>query len=583
MTLHRFNRSTLFLLVAGALVLAGCSTFLGETPVETTTQGTLAPTSTTSTTTAAASACIETSTAVSPIDTGGAGTDAIALSEQYFSCSPDVVLVGETNLSEVAAAAQLAAALKVPLLIPDPFLAAELARLEPERLHIVGSAVVNASEEVEVNRLDVAGAMQAVGEALGVSPEDPDDPTSVVADTVLAIEGGEGAVDPSSWPPSVSDPDALASGLARDTQGQIVWLVDADDPLSALLASVYAKTVEASLVAVAADDLFHYPQVGAAIAGYPEQVLRPVGFSSELDDWKLRTLVRGLELPGGGFELFKGPVQRRLVGFYGNPISPALGAMGQVRPEEALRLMREGGILDGYLQTGCFPSPCVGTVQPGLLDGFAVDGSHVVPMFNYIGSVAQPRCGTALFPIDEFQDGINVAGEEGGYVLFDLQPGSDDFLSQVQFYEEALRLPYVGVGLDPEWRCSWPGMTDFNRRGTVDAAEVNEVIDWLADLVNEEALPQKLLVIQQFRLDMIQNRELLIERPEVQVVIQMDGEGQGSLASKDGTWNRITEGTEDDHWTWGWKNFFVRDHPNGPYTPQQTIDRLPNPVYITYQ
>jgi hypothetical protein len=204
-------------------------------------------------------------------------------------------------------------------------------------------------------------------------------------------------------------------------------------------------------------------------------------------------------------------------------------------------------------------------------------------MFNYIASVAQPRCGTHLFPIQDFQTGIDVAAEEGGYVVFDLQPGSQDFLTHARFYEEVLRLSHVGVGIDPEWRCGWPGQTDFDRRGTVTAAEINRVIEWLADLVNSEALPQKLLVIQQFRDDMIQDRDKLLQRPEVQVVIQMDGEGQGNLSSKDGTWNNVTAGTEGNHWRWGWKNFFVRDHPDGPYSPQQTLDRLPIPVYVTYQ
>jgi hypothetical protein len=109
------------------------------------------------------------------------------------------------------------------------------------------------------------------------------------------------------------------------------------------------------------------------------------------------------------------------------------------------------------------------------------------------------------------------------------------------------------------------------------------VIEWLADLVNSEALPQKLLVIQQFRDDMIQDRDQLASRPEVQVVIQMDGEAQGNLGNKDGTWNNITADTDDNHWRWGWKNFFVRDHPNGPYTPAETLNRTPVPVYITYQ
>jgi hypothetical protein len=271
------------------------------------------------------------------------------------------------------------------------------------------------------------------------------------------------------------------------------------------------------------------------------------------------------------------------VAFYGHPRSATLGAMGQVTPEEALRLMRDGGLLTGYSPNRCLPSPCRGTVQAGLLDAYGADGAHVVPTFNYIASVAQPRCRSHKFEIEVFQEGIDVAGANDGYVVFDLQPGAENFLSHAQFYEEALRQPHVGLAIDPEWRCGWPGQTEFNRIGTVTAAEINQVIDWLADLVNDHALPQKLLLIQQFRLDMIQDRHQLRNRPEVQVVIQMDGEGQGNLTVKDNTWRSVTSGTEDDHWKWGWKNFFVRDHPDGPYSPAESLDRTPVPVYISYQ
>jgi hypothetical protein len=527
--------------------------------------------------------CINQTERTVAIDTGAAATDALALSRESFLCSSDVVVVAEGDLSEAMAAARMAAALESPLLLPHPQMPQELGRLNPERVHILGSPVIDPPPNAAMHLYDVNNALKAVGELLGAPVADPVQEISAVAGTVKAIEGGNVVVSPNEQTSQTIKPDRLVQELARETDDRPVWLVDTGDPLTVVLASVAAKVVDAAIVPVDPDDLFRYPGVGEAIAGYPEQAIRAVGFSSVLDEWKLRTLAGGQQLPGGGFELFPSHISRRFVGFYGNAASPALGALGQVGPQEALMLMRDGGILTGYLDTGCYPSPCQGTVHPGLLDGYAADGAHVVPLFNYIGSVAQPSCGTHLFPIEEFQNGIDVAAEAGGYVVFDLQPGSQDFLTHAQFYEEALRLPHVSVGIDPEWRCGWPGQTDFDRRGTVNAAEINQVIEWLANLVNSEGLPQKLLVIQQFRNDMIQDRDQLAHRPEVQVVIQMDGEGQGNASTKEGTWNNITAGTESNHWRWGWKNFFVRDHPDGPYSPQETLDRDPVPVYVTYQ
>lgn len=578
------SRAALTLVVV-VFTSAACSLFVAESPVDTFPSGSVPSTAATTTLPGNPAACLSATGGTGPIDTGSAPTDAFSLSGEIFTCAPDVVVVDEGSLTRALGAAQLAAAYRSPLLLAHPGLVAELERLGAERVHLVAPVEIKTPRGTEIIRHDLDGALAATRELLSTDEVvEPDSPTASVAETILAMHAGDRVTSPTTGLTNPGGgPEELVDRLARDTGSDAVWLVDKTDPMTALIAAAAARPVGAGVVAFDVGDLFRHPVVGTAITGYPDRVVRTVGTSTALDDWKLRTLAGGRQLPGGGFELFPAHIHRRFLAFYGNPSSPGLGAMGQVSPREALSMMSDGGTLTGYVQTGCIPEPCQGTVPPGLLEGYAADGAHVVPTFNYIASVAQPACGSALFPIEDFQEGIDVAAEVGGYVMFDLQPGSQDFLSQAQFYEQALRLPHLGVAIDPEWRCGWPGQTDFDQRGTVTAAEINEVINWVADLVNREALPQKLVLIQQFRLDMIQDRDQLVERPEVEVVIQMDGEGQGNLANKEGTWNQVTEDTADNHWRWGWKNFFVRDHPNGPYSPADTLNREPVPVYISYQ
>jgi hypothetical protein len=567
------------LLLVSGLIVGACA------------PGTDASTTTSdATTTVPQRECVRVTSSAAPVDTGALATDAISLSGETFTCANDVVLVAEGDSTGLIVAAQLAAALKSPLLFPHPRLASELGRLRPVNIHIVGDFEVATPPGSTAANYDTAEAVAQISSTLGTSRTvalaNPITAEGLV-ETVQAIaEGDRVAVPavsgdtPGSWS---ADPAVLIPGLAGIGATGPIWMVEADDPQTILLAASIAHAIEASVVAADLADLFRHPEVGMALNGYPDRPLRLVGSSRELDDWKLRTLVGGLELPGGGFELFPPHIKRRFVAFYGHPRSTTLGAMGQVTPEQALDLMRDGGLLTGYSPNRCLPSPCRGTVQPGLLAGFGADGAHVVPTFNYIASVAHPQCRTSLTSVETFQEGVDVASANGGYVMLDLQPGSTRFIEHAMFYEDLLRLPHVGLALDPEWRCGWPGQTEFNRIGTVTAAEVNEVINWLADLVNEEALPQKLLLIQQFRLDMIQDRDQLVDRPEIQVVIQMDGEGQGNLAIKDRTWGGVTRDTDDAHFMWGWKNFFVRDHPDGPYSPAETLDREPVPVYISYQ
>jgi hypothetical protein len=89
-----------------------------------------------------------------------------------------------------------------------------------------------------------------------------------------------------------------------------------------------------------------------------------------------------------------------------------------------------------------------------------------------------------------------------------------------------------------------------------------------------------MMIVHQFRTTMIQNRQDLIERPEIQLIVQMDGDG--TEPQKDATFAAITEGAEDPHWAWGWKNFFDEDEP-GPPTPEATMGKDPSPVYVSYQ
>jgi hypothetical protein len=137
----------------------------------------------------------------------------------------------------------------------------------------------------------------------------------------------------------------------------------------------------------------------------------------------------------------------------------------------------------------------------------------------------------------------------------------------------------VGLALDPEWRLA-PGQVHLQQIGRVDSSEVNRVVRWLAKLVRDNGLPQKMIIVHQFRDFMIENRSKLQSRPELQMVIQMDGDGPEF--TKDETYAFLTQGTEDAHWRWGWKNFFDEDEP-APPTPESTMSKDPVPVYVSYQ
>jgi hypothetical protein len=270
----------------------------------------------------------------------------------------------------------------------------------------------------------------------------------------------------------------------------------------------------------------------------------------------------GEGLPGDG-PLFpesddEGPT-RRMVAIYGHPSTGGLGVLGEQGPDEAVERLRS------------------------IAEGYGADGSVVLPTFEIIATVASAAAGadgdySGMTDRDVIRPWIEVAAANGVYVVLDLQPGRTDFLTQAKYYEEFLRLPHVGLALDPEWRLK-PDQVHLEQIGTVDAAEINRVVDWLAGIVREEALPQKLLIVHQFRLAMITNREQIKTPPELAVLIHMDG--QGSLTAKYNTWNTLTGRADAHRFHWGWKNFYDEDSPMA--APEQVLELSPQIVFVSFQ
>jgi len=207
----------------------------------------------------------------------------------------------------------------------------------------------------------------------------------------------------------------------------------------------------------------------------------------------------------------------------------------------------------------------------------------VVPAFEIIATVASSSAGpdgdySAESSMAHLRPWVDAAREAGVYVVLDLQPGRTDFLTQAKRYTELLREPHVGLALDPEWRLK-PGQRHMVQIGSVSAEEVNATAAWLAQFTREHKLPQKVLLLHQFRVDMITNRKSVNTRhDELAVVVHADG--FGTPGQKLDTWHAIRADSPPDVW-WGWKNFYDEDQPT--FTPGQTVAVKPAPVFISYQ
>ena len=503
------------------------------------------------------------------------GELSLAISAAAFTCATDVVVAPAGDPEVLALAARLAAGVGGPVLVtapsppadsgieptPDLLLEAELGRLAPQRVHAIGFDPPPATPrgtQVVALASDPSILVGEVNTALGLTGDfalPRGDNLQTLEALVDAIEGGGGvalgatvAVDPTAEVPMV----VLGSGRSG-----ALWLVDAASPELGFLAAATAAASNGKMLVVDGEDLRRMTGHANALRQSPKDpdTVYLLGEITSDADWQLDVLLRGSELPGGGFLMVP---DKRMVALYGNPLTSSLGPLGDQGPQESVERLRP------------------------IAAPYDADGKQVLMTFEIITTMASSGAGadgnfSAEMDFEVIEPWIEVARQNDMYVLLDLQPGYTDFLTQAKRYTDLLLDPHVGLALDPEWRLK-PGEVHLEQIGSVTAAEVNEVMEWLAALVREHDLPQKVLLIHQFDPIMLPDRELIVTPPELAVIIQMDG--HGTIELKMSSWNRLTAGDGARFW-WGWKNFYDEDRPTP--TPEQVLDLTPATVYISYQ
>ena len=463
------------------------------------------------------------------------GPDAIAerTADSLFASAPVVVVASPSRPADLPAAARLALQAHAPLLLTStPTVGARTVADYSSGT----AAVVSAPLRAQIRVLEPR-AVLAVG----------------VAGNVLAAQLPGVRV--------VTDPAMLPATRTPAPLDHLALLVHPGDSDAATLAAVTtARVAGAQVITVRGDDPRADPAAIAALsAARPRQVLAvgagfgPAGLLAS----RIAVAQTGVQLPGGGQILF--PL-RRLVALYGYPGAPALGALGEQGLQASI--VRARNVAAAYRPLTKVP---------------------VIPAFEIIATVAQAHPGTDgdysyESSVASLRPWVRRATAAGMYVILDLQPGRASLLTQARKYRSLLELPDVGLALDAEWKLA-PGQLPLQQIGGVSISEVNSVVSWLAALTAQYRLPQKLLVLHQFRLSMIRDESALDTRhDDLAILIHMDG--QGTPADKQQTWQAVTRAAPAGVF-FGWKNFYVKDHPM--MSPQQTVATAPHVSMISYQ
>ena len=454
-------------------------------------------------------------------DPDGTGAE---VSQKFFSES-DTVVVSDGERENQLKAAAIAVEIGAPMLI----------RYSSEK--------AAAAVDTEIERLG-ADRVINVGEKAGEEIDDED--TQLIADTQ----------------PVNAEKDAEIQAIADQAGAQDGEEKREEIPIFATEQTSFAAAATAAATKLPVTVLSYAdPRVtkesmnqveGKKAVALGQQFGSSERFQSTID------LAKNGELPGGGGLVFPGS---RMIATYGHPSGPALGQMGEHPPAEA-----------------------VGVVKDWVSQYQELTDETIIPAFEVIATVASSEPGddgnfTNESDPEELVPYIDAITEAGGYAVIDLQPGLTTFKEQAVLYEELLKRPNVGLALDAEWKLQ-PGQQPAAQVGSASAAEINEATEWLAELTRENDLPQKALIVHQFQIAMLPDRENIdTSAPELSFILHADG--HGSPEQKFETWNVMRQDLQPQFFM-AWKNFIDEDMPM--FTPDQTYNTVdPRPWFVSYQ
>ena len=255
---------------------------------------------------------------------------------------------------------------------------------------------------------------------------------------------------------------------------------------------------------------------------------------------------------------------QRIIAYYGNPLSKRMGVLGEYdRHTMIAKLNRE---VKAWTK--------------------ADPATPAVPALHLIAVVAQGEPGKAgkyrmIMPDEQVNKVYQWAKDDHAYFFIDIQTGHDSIRNLLPKFEWILKNPDVFVGIDPEFNLISSKALPGTRIGTYDASEINYVSGYLQNLVQKYNLPPKVLVVHRFTQRGVTNAKKIILRPDVQIVMNMDGWGPPIL--KRGTYRNFIV-PEPVQYT-GFKLFYHNDTKAGDplMTPADVLKLKPQPVYIQYQ
>ncbi|WP_454859972.1 hypothetical protein [Promicromonospora soli] len=451
---------------------------------------------------------------------------ALTASQAFFHASPVAVLAPADDPDARSTAAATGAAVTAPVLLTDGGVSDTNIVAELDRLG-AGTVVVIGDE----------GAVAEVGAATGEAEVVPFDPGALSAAAEAAAsagrdgDGGDKNGDKKRNPAKVEMPTADRLDQA-DVDGLRAEIPDVADPqlLQEILVAVDPK-------------LGHEAAIGTALAAGAVPVEVPggdIGTSPETVD-TIRTLKPlGVVGIGSGFGTADD------LGW-----QVTVATSGETLPNGALRLFPGRYVSTSYAVPAGVADPAADAaraVDAAALNGDTLDGA---PLVTVVASVRSSSPGDDADYVDEqplelITPAVDAIRGAGQLVLLDIVPGNQPLAAQLDDLEPLLTTPGVGLSVHPEFRMAGNGA----ETGVVPVAELQAVVDRLAEIATAQGLPQVMLEVHQSTSASVVDRADLRVPPQVAVVFTAAAPREGQ-ATADGVWADVA-GDLPAHTFLGW-------------------------------
>ncbi|WP_421377900.1 hypothetical protein ACOJQI_11630 [Bacillus salacetis] len=262
----------------------------------------------------------------------------------------------------------------------------------------------------------------------------------------------------------------------------------------------------------------------------------------------------------GAEDLTDGPLkEHRIVSYYGHPNSVNMGILGEYEPEVYMdKLIAQ-------------------TKEYSELD----PERPAIPAIELIATVAQRSPGEKGLYIHPTSDEAiekyaKLAEENNALLILDIQLSRDTVMNQVKSIEKYLKRPYVHLAIDTEFHVQ-EGEIPGVDLGTVDGKKIQEAIEYVSNIVKENNLPDKLVIVHQFSKHVLINKDAIQPTENVEVALNFDGHGLDAI--KRAGYNEHVQKEPIQYG--GFKVFYKKDEPL--MMPKDVLELDPAPAFVNYQ